>query len=78
MDFDLSDDTQELRSVCKSFADAEIRPYAAQWSEDATFGASLSQIGFVTNHGAPTRRRSGDLPQGTPGGMPTGRHCHPA
>jgi alkylation response protein AidB-like acyl-CoA dehydrogenase len=41
MDFDLSDDTRELRSVCKNFGDADIRPYAAQWSGDATFPAHV-------------------------------------
>ncbi|MDN5913665.1 MAG: acyl-CoA dehydrogenase family protein [Pseudonocardia sp.] len=33
MDFDLPDETRALQRMCRDFADREIRPYAAEWSE---------------------------------------------
>lgn len=41
MDFDLNDDTQALRSMCRDFAKREIAPYAAEWSENSRFPADV-------------------------------------
>ena len=37
MDFELSDDQEAFRGVVRSFAMAEIAPYAADWDRDETF-----------------------------------------
>jgi len=41
MDFDLSDETRALKSMCRDFAQREIAPYAAEWSENGTFPADV-------------------------------------
>ena len=37
MDFELSDEQEAFRGVVRSFAMAEIAPYAADWDRDETF-----------------------------------------
>jgi len=37
MDFKFDDVTDDVRNLCRNFAEKEIAPYAAQWSEDHYF-----------------------------------------
>lgn len=41
MDFELSDEIQALREMCRDFAKREIAPYAAEWSEHSHFPADV-------------------------------------
>lgn len=41
MDFQLSNDTQELKQMCREFAQNEIAPYAARWSEESYFPSEV-------------------------------------
>lgn len=41
MDFDLSEETEALRKMCRDFAKREIVPYAADWSEKGHFPAEV-------------------------------------
>lgn len=41
MDFELSEETQALREMCRDFAKREIAPYAAEWSENSHFPAEV-------------------------------------
>ncbi len=41
MDFELNEETQALREMCRDFAKREIAPYAAEWSENSHFPAEV-------------------------------------
>src|SRR5271166_4626895 len=43
MDFDLSEELQALQRMCRDFGEQEIRPYASEWSESATFPTIVFQ-----------------------------------
>jgi len=51
MDFDYSDDQNELRRAVREFADTEIVPHAAEWDEKESFPADvikkLGELGFL-------------------------------
>jgi len=51
MDFDLPSEARDLQAMCRRFADQEIAPHAATWSEESYFPAAvfqkLGQLGLM-------------------------------